>query len=249
MSDSQSRDIQEKEIDNSQEKDSQLLQPYGFFNRLLGHPPDKSQISRFDRIAQATRLDDDDGLWYYIYINEFYDERLSRRLQEIDSAPETAIRRAEEGIKKMVRKTMEEMAGSFERELAKSAERQNRWSNIRSWGLLVGALAAFFAVVFNAGYVMGAGQTPFWFHPRNRLEWFCSLFFLVPSGWIIFVGSLPYAFNLLKDSCSNFSGRFLRIFENGSISLPALRDLFFLVFKMGVALFVIVFSCLFFLVF
>jgi hypothetical protein len=248
MNDSQSQDIQ-KEGTDSQEKDSPLLQPYGFFNRLLGHPPDKAQISRFDRIAQATKMDDDDGLWYYIYINEFYDERLDRRLKEIDSASETAIRRTEEGVKKMVRKTMEEMGNSFERELAESAERQNKWTNIRSWGLFVGALSAFFAVVFNAGYVMGAGQTPFWFHPRNRLEWFCSLFFLVPSGWVIFVGSLPYALHLLKDSCSNIFGQLSRIFENGSISLPALRDLFILVFKMSVSLFVIAFSCLFFLVF
>jgi hypothetical protein len=227
-----------------------LSQSYEFFLKLLGRVPSQEETARFDRIARATNWPDDDGMWYFIYINEFYDDRLKKRLQEIDIAPEDAIRRTEEGIKKMVRRIMEEMSDSLEKQLTEITARRDRWANIRSWGLFVGALSIFFAVVFNTGHVMGAGQPPFWFHPRNRLEWFASLFFLVPSGWVVFLGSLPYALYTLKDSFLGFPKKVSKIFssEGSAVSLPALGDLVITVLKAMFSLFIIAFSCLFFLI-
>jgi hypothetical protein len=153
----------------------------------------------------------------------------------------------------MVRGVMEDMSqsmtASFEKEFAKAASRQNMWTALRSWGPLMGGLSVFFAIVFNAGYTMGAGQLPFWFRPANRLEWICSLFFLVPSGWVFFLGCLPWSLCTLKDSCSSIPKELARVAENGILSLTALGALLTSIFKIVLSVFIVAFSCLFFLIF
>jgi hypothetical protein len=228
------------------------LHPARFFTRLLGHEPTREQTARFNQIARFGRLNDDDGLWIILYINEFYDERFKRRLDEMDRVSETAVLRTEEGIKKTVRRVMEDMSAdmvdTFREKLAVSVKRQTKWEELRSWGMIVGSMAAFFAVIFNAGYVMGAGHLPFWFHPKTSFEWFCSLFFLVPSGWVIFLGSLPYALYILRDSFSSFSHNLSMLFGNGfrNFSLKTFGSFLACILKICFSIFVIVFSCLFF---
>jgi hypothetical protein len=242
----------QNEQETFENTENELLQPRtsDFFSRLLGHYPTKDQAARFNQIAMATKLDDDDGLWYYIYINEFYDERLKKRLEELDKVAEHNIQKTEEGVKKIVRKIMQnmsdEMVMSFKKNLENVDAHRAQGEVLRSWGILTASLAAFFAVVFNAGYVMGAGQSPFWFHPDGNLQWFFSLFFLVPSGWVIFLGSLPYAFYTLKKSSLGFLETSSKIFKDKTLDMSALGNLIIIVFKMLVSVFIITVSCLFF---
>jgi hypothetical protein len=248
-----SQDQKEFQEQRQHEKDSDALPQSGsFFSQLLGHEPSKEQTARFNQIGKMTRLNDDDGMWYYIIINEFYDERLQKRLQEIDEYSEIAVRRTEEGIKKTIRRLMEDMSETtvrtFKEKLADTARKQTMWESLSSWGGVIGGLTAFFAVAFNAGYVMGSGQTPPWFHFQNRLEWIYSLFFWVPSGWIIFAGILPYALYTLQKTWSEVPKNFSKIFENDvtSISLPALGNFSISILKVLTSILVIIFSCFFF---
>jgi hypothetical protein len=232
--------------------DNELRQPRSsdFFSRLLGHDPDKDQSARFNQIAKATKLEGDDGMWYYIFINEFYDERLKKRLEQMDKVSDLSIQKTEEGVKKTVRKILENMSeetiASFKQNLENIAAHRSQWEALRSWGILIASLAAFFAVAFNAGYVMGAGNSPFWFHPKGNIQWFFSLFFLVPSGWVIFLGGLPYAFYTLKSSLLGLSDKSSKIFKDKTLDISVLYDFTALVFKMLASVLIIGFSCLFF---
>jgi hypothetical protein len=136
----------------------------------------------------------------------------------------------------------------FEKKLTSTAARQNQWTYLRSWGLVIGLLAAFSAVVFNAGYTMGSGSLPFWFQPRTQFEWFCSLLLLVPSGWILFFGSLPFALYILKDAFSVFPEKISAVFKNRAINISALGDLSIFILKILLSCFVVAFSFFVFVV-
>jgi hypothetical protein len=56
------------------------------------------------------------------------------------------------------------------------------------------------AAVFNAGYVMGNGNSPFWLRSENGLRRVAGWFLNVPSGWILLLGSGPFLLEIYSEN-------------------------------------------------
>jgi hypothetical protein len=159
------------------------------FQEFFGRAPTREELQRFDRIGTLMEVGPDDSLWYFILVNEFYDDRLKNRLKEVERAADNAAARALERIA--------EAAG----EKTGSLAAQENGGNFRhSWGFSMTFTVLLCAAVFNAGYVMGSGHTPFWLRPENGLRRMIGWFLNVPSGWILLLGSAPFLFDVYSGS-------------------------------------------------
>jgi hypothetical protein len=202
------------------------------FRALLERDPTPEELTRFDRISAAAGFDNDDTWrWYFVFINEFYDDRLKNRIAELervaDVVANSAIQKANSGIRSAVQKALEDMSDVMSKRLEGISARRDKWTLWRSWGLFMGLTAALCAVVLNAGYVMGSGKYPFWFNPSNSFELFCSWFFSVPSGWILFVGSLPYLAFSFRSSLPEFAQEVSRLANPENRTIESIGKLCF----------------------
>jgi hypothetical protein len=161
----------------------------GLFEEFFGREATKEELQRFNRIEGLMGVPRDDSLWYYVLVNEFYDDRLKNRLAEIDRVADSAANRALEKIAEAV--------GEKADSLAAQKDKGFMW---RSWGLLMSFTVLLCAVVFNAGYVMGNGNSPFWLRSGNSLRRIAGWFLNVPSGWILLLGSGPFLFEVYSGS-------------------------------------------------
>jgi hypothetical protein len=152
------------------------------FREFFGRAPGKEELQRFDRMESLMGVPRDDSLWYFVLVNEFYDDRLKNRLAEIDRVAGDAANRALEKIAEAVGERADSLAAQ-----------KNNGFMWRSWGLLMSFMVLLCAAVFNAGYVLGSGaNTPFWLRPGNGLRRILEWFLNVPSGWILLLGSGPF---------------------------------------------------------
>jgi hypothetical protein len=159
------------------------------FQEFFGRTPTKEELQRFDRIESLMGVPRDDSLWYYVLVNEFYDDRLKNRLSEIDHAANNAADRALEKIAEAVGERADSLAAQ-----------KNRGFMWRSWALMMSFIVLLCAAVFNAGYVMGNGQSPFWLRSESGLGRVAGWFLNVPSGWILLLGSGPFLLEIYTGS-------------------------------------------------
>jgi hypothetical protein len=159
------------------------------FQEFFGRVPTKEELQRFDRMESLMGIPRDDSLWYYVLVNEFYDDRLKNRLAEIDRVADSAANRALEKIAEAVGEKADSLA-----------EQKNRGFMWRSWSLLMSFIVLLCAAVFNAGYVMGNGHNPFWLRPENGFRRIAGWFLNVPSGWILLLGSGPFLLEIYSNS-------------------------------------------------
>jgi hypothetical protein len=155
------------------------------FQELFGRAPNQEELQRFDRIGSLMELSLDDSLWYFILVNEFYDDRMKNRLAEIDRVTESAVNKALTEIAETAGKT----PGGLSSREGKGVG--------RSWGL--GFMVLLCAVMFNSGYVMGSGASPLWPRPESGFRHVIGWLLNVPSGWIILLGSGPYLFDVYTE--------------------------------------------------
>jgi hypothetical protein len=161
----------------------------GLFEEFFGREPTKEELQRFNRVEALMGVPRDDSLWYYVLVNEFYDDRLKNRLAEIDRVADSAANRALEKIAEAVGEKADSLAAQ-----------KNRGFMWRSWGLLMSFIVLLCAAVFNAGYVMGNGHNPFWLRSENGLRRVAEWFLNVPSGWILLLGSGPFLLEVYNGS-------------------------------------------------
>jgi hypothetical protein len=159
------------------------------FQEYFGRAPTQEELQRFDRIGSLMEISSDDSLWYFILVNEFYDDRLKTRLADVERVADGA---ADKALSKIA-EAVDERANS----LAAEKDKGFMW---RSWGFLMSFMTLLCAAVFNAGYVTGGGgNAPFWLRPefgRNMLGWLMN----VPSGWIFLLGSGPFLFEFHREN-------------------------------------------------
>jgi hypothetical protein len=155
------------------------------FQEFFGREPTKEELQRFDRLENIMGVPRDDSIWYYVLLNEFYDDRLKNSLANVERVADDAASRALEKIAEAV----VEKADS----LAAQKHKGFMW---RSWGLMMSFMVLLCAAVFNAGYVAGSGSYPFWLRPGSALSWTLGWFLNVPSGWILLLGSGPFLFEI-----------------------------------------------------
>ena len=152
-----------------------------FFSEIFGRPPTSEEVRKFDHMGTLAGMKPDDSMWYVILINEFYEDRLNRRLSEIDRVAEDAAEKALTKISEAVYAKADELA-----------TRKNRGFLWRSCGFAMSMVLLLCAVALNSGYIMGSGEAPFWIRPGNSGERVLSWFFNVPSGWLVALGSGPF---------------------------------------------------------
>jgi hypothetical protein len=159
------------------------------FQEFFGREPTKEELQRFNRIEGLMGVPRDDSLWYYVLVNEFYDDRLKNRLAEIDHVADSAANRALEKIAEAVGEKADSLAAQ-----------KNKGFMWRSWGLMMSFVVLLCAAVFNAGYVMGNGHSPFWLRSETGLRRVAGWILNVPSGWILLLGSGPFLLEVYCDS-------------------------------------------------
>jgi hypothetical protein len=160
------------------------------FQEFFGRTPNKEELQRFDRIGSLMEVSADDSLWYFILVNEFYDDRLKHRLADVERVSDDAANRALEKIAAAVGEKADSLAAQKDKGLL--------W---RSWGLLMSFIVLLCAAVFNAGYVLGSGgEAPFWLRPGSGQRWVMGWILNVPAGWILLLGSGPFLREIYSDS-------------------------------------------------
>ena len=152
-----------------------------FFQKLFQRPPTQEEQHRFDRFQDVMSLATDDSMWYVILVNEFYDNKLESRLQDVENVASSAAKAALVKISEAVNEKAEE--------IAKTRNQGFLW---RSWGLMLSLVVLFGAICVNAGYVMGSGKYPFWLTPQDGFLKVAGYFLNVPSGWILLIGCSPF---------------------------------------------------------
>ena len=65
-----------------------------FFQELFNRPPTPEEQHHFDRLGSLMSLAQDDSMWYVILVNEFYDNRLKSRLNDVEAASNSAAKAA-----------------------------------------------------------------------------------------------------------------------------------------------------------
>jgi hypothetical protein len=179
------------------------------FQEFFGRAPTQEELQRFDRIGALMEVGQDDSLWYFILVNEFYDDRLKSRLADVERAANGAADRALEKIAEAV--------GEKADSLAAQKDKGFIW---RSWGLLMGFTVLLCTAVFNAGYVMGSGRYPFWLRSENGFRRIAGWLLNVPSGWILLLGSGPFLFEVYSGSMKKITtNKRFGIEGNGNIVL------------------------------
>ena len=158
------------------------------FQEFFGRVPTQEELQRFDRIGALMEIEQDDSLWYFILVNEFYDDRMKNRLADVERVADKALK-------------ITEAAGDGENTGSLAAQK-GKGDLLRSWGFLMSFTVLLCAAMFNAGYVMGSGggKNPFWLRPENGLRRMVGWFLNVPSGWIFLLGSGPFLFEVYSDS-------------------------------------------------
>lgn len=162
-----------------------------FFQELFNRPPTSEEQHHFDRLGSLMNLAQDDSMWYVILVNEFYDNRLKSRLNDIEAVSNSAAKAALVKIGEAVEEKAEEIAVI-----------KNRGFLWRSWGMMMSMVVLLGAICVNAGYVMGSGKYPFWLDPENTLSKIAGYFLNVPSGWILLLGSSPFLLKSFFESAS-----------------------------------------------
>lgn len=166
-----------------------------FFQELFNRPPTPEEQHHFDRLGSLMSLAQDDSMWYVILVNEFYDNRLKSRLNDIEAVSNSAAKAALVKIGEAVEEKAEEIAAV-----------KNQGFLWRSWGMMMSMVVLLGAICVNAGYVMGSGKYPFWLAPENtlfeRVSKIAGYFLNVPSGWILLLGSSPFLLKSFFESAS-----------------------------------------------
>lgn len=162
-----------------------------FFQELFNRPPTPEEQHHFDRLGSLMSLAQDDSMWYVILVNEFYDNRLKSRLNDVEAASNSAAKAALVKIGEAVEEKAEEIAAM-----------KNQGFLWRSWGVMMSMVVLLGAICVNAGYVMGSGKYPFWLAPENTLSKIAGYFLNVPSGWILLLGSSPFLLKSFFESVS-----------------------------------------------
>lgn len=162
-----------------------------FFQELFNRPPTPEEQHHFDRLGSLMSLAQDDSMWYVILVNEFYDNRLKSRLNDIEAVSNSAAKAALVKIGEAVEEKAEEIAVI-----------KNQGFLWRSWGMMMSMVVLLGAICVNAGYVMGSGKYPFWLAPENTLSKIAGYFLNVPSGWILLLGSSPFLLKSFFESAS-----------------------------------------------
>ena len=162
-----------------------------FFQELFNRPPTPEEQHHFDRLGSLMSLAQDDSMWYVILVNEFYDNRLKSRLNDIEAVSNSAAKAALVKIGEAVEEKAEEIAAV-----------KNQGFLWRSWGMMMSMVVLLGAICVNAGYVMGSGKYPFWLAPENTLSKIAGYFLNVPSGWILLLGSSPFLLKSFFESAS-----------------------------------------------
>lgn len=162
-----------------------------FFQELFNRPPTPEEQHHFDRLGSLMSLAQDDSMWYVILVNEFYDNRLKSRLNDIEAVSNSAAKAALVKIGEAVEEKAEEIAVI-----------KNQGFFWRSWGMMMSMVVLLGAICVNAGYVMGSGKYPFWLAPENTLSKIAGYFLNVPSGWILLLGSSPFLLKSFFESVS-----------------------------------------------
>lgn len=162
-----------------------------FFQELFNRPPTPEEQHHFDRLGSLMSLAQDDSMWYVILVNEFYDNRLKSRLNDIEAVSNSAAKAALVKIGEAVEEKAEEIAAV-----------KNQGFLWRSWGMMMSMVVLLGAICVNAGYVMGRGKYPFWLAPENTLSKIAGYFLNVPSGWILLFGSSPFLLKSFFESAS-----------------------------------------------
>ena len=201
-----------------------------FFQQLFQRPPTPEEQHRFDRFGNVMSLAIDDSMWYVILVNEFYDNKLEARLQDVENVASSAAKAALVKIGEAVNDKAEEIATV-----------RNQGFLWRSWGLMLSMVVLLGAICVNAGYVMGSGKYPFWLTPQEGFLKVAGYFLNVPSGWILLIGCSPF---LLKNFTSAMaaSKRNARLGvkgSNGALALQAMGSLiaFIIIFFLVIATF------------
>ena len=162
-----------------------------FFQELFNRPPTPEEQHHFDRLGSLMSLAQDDSMWYVILVNEFYDNRLKNRLNDIEAVSNSAAKAALVKIGEAVEEKAEEIAAM-----------KNQGFLWRSWGMMMSMVVLLGAICVNAGYVMGSGKYPFRLAPENTLSKIAGYFLNVPSGWILLLGSSPFLLKSFFESVS-----------------------------------------------
>jgi hypothetical protein len=178
-----------------------------FFQELFGRAPTTDELRRFDRLSTLAGMPPDDSMWYVILVNEFYEDRINRRLSEIDSVAENAADKALAKISEAVYAKADELAA-----------RKSKGFLWRSWGFAMSMVLLLCAAALNVGYIMGSGKEPFWIRPSHSGERILSWFFNVPSGWLVAIGSAPFLVEILRESSEK-----LRLGIEKDVALPMLK--------------------------
>ena len=210
--------------------DEKIVGRDALFRAFLNRDPTKEELQRLDRIGRLMGIPDDDSLWYNVIIGEIYEDRLGKRLADIDSVAHDAADKALVQIAEAVVEKSNELAALKDKE-----------SILRSWIFLVGLLVLLCAPIFNAGYIMGSGRPPSWIHQGSGLQRVLSWFLNVPSGWILLLGSSPFLFDIYTKSSRKIldNKRFGKPVghENAILYMKALACLFILGFTGAILLY------------
>lgn len=162
-----------------------------FFQELFNRPPTPEEQHHFDRLGSLMSLAQDDSMWYVILVNEFYDNRLKSRLNDIEAVSNSAAKAALVKIGETVEEKTEKIAAIKKQGFL--------W---RSWGMMMSMVVMLGAICVNAGYVMGSGKYPFWLSPEDTISKIAGYFLNVPSGWILLFGSSPFLLKSFFESAS-----------------------------------------------
>jgi hypothetical protein len=160
-----------------------------FFRELFGREPTREEVQRLDRMGSLMNMKSGDTMWHVILVNEFYEDRLNKRLTEIDRVAENAAEKALNRISEAVYQKSDELAA-----------RKSRGFAWRSWGLAQSMTLMLCVIALNAGYSMGSGKDPFWIRRGNSVVRILSWFFNVPSGWLVVIGTGPFFVEVLQES-------------------------------------------------
>jgi hypothetical protein len=178
-----------------------------FFRELFGREPTREEVQRLDRMGLLMNMKSGDTMWHVILVNELYEDRLNRKLAEIDRVAENAAEKALTKISEAVYQKSDELAA-----------RRSRGFMWRSWGFAQSMTLLLCVTALNAGYTMGSGKDPFWIRPGNSGERILSWFFNVPSGWLVAVGTSPFFVEVLQESLEK-----LRFGIEKDIVLPTVK--------------------------
>jgi len=176
------------------------------FRAFLNRDPTKEELQRLDRLGQLMGIHDDDSLWYNVIIGEIYEDRLAKRLTDIDNVASGAADKALVRIAEAVVEKADELAAQKDKGFT--------W---RSLALLMVPVILVCAVTFNAGYVMGNGHYPNWVRSQNTFQLTLGWFLSVPSGWIALLGCSPIVFEF-------YSKYTKKIMDNKRFGRPAGKE-------------------------